>query len=189
MSHESDHLRWFHVILTTYGAWLPGDARGFRTRDHRDHVDGDYKRPPEAGVYERFHDKNRASQKYPLVSFTPIQRNFVMQAIHERLALFGDPVAIVAVNARHAHLLLKLPPAETRHRVGMIKRHVTFSLRKLQWSGPVWAGGAKFVPIRDRQHQLNAYQYIADHIEEGGAVWKHGDPPPHDVPGDAVAGL
>jgi hypothetical protein len=37
---------WFHAIITTYGAWLDGDARGFRTRHHREHVEGDYKNPP-----------------------------------------------------------------------------------------------------------------------------------------------
>jgi hypothetical protein len=37
--------RWYHIIETTYGAWLYGDQRGFRTRHHREHVDGDDKRP------------------------------------------------------------------------------------------------------------------------------------------------
>ena len=41
--------RWFHVTAHTYGAWLAGDARGFRTRHHREHVEGDYKHPPPAG--------------------------------------------------------------------------------------------------------------------------------------------
>lgn len=30
---------WFHCIATTYGAWLYGDSRGFRTRHHREHVE------------------------------------------------------------------------------------------------------------------------------------------------------
>jgi hypothetical protein len=37
---------WYHVTGSTYGAWLPGDPRGFRTRHHRQHVEGDYKDPP-----------------------------------------------------------------------------------------------------------------------------------------------
>lgn len=49
MDNKSDHSdtrRWHHIILTTYGSWLPGDLRGFRTRDHREHVEGDYRPPP-----------------------------------------------------------------------------------------------------------------------------------------------
>jgi hypothetical protein len=30
----------YHVILATCGAWLFGDARGFRTRHHGKHVEG-----------------------------------------------------------------------------------------------------------------------------------------------------
>lgn len=178
MSHSPDGLRWFHVILTTYGAWLPGDPRGFRTRHHRDHVEGDYKHPPSPGTYDRVHASAKASQSARTVTFSSRERKIVLRAMHERIFSFGNLVAIVAVNGRHAHLLIKLPPAETRHRVGMIKRHVTFTLKNAGWVGPVWAGGAKFVPINDRRHQMNAYKYIADHVEEGGVVWKHGEPPP-----------
>ena len=40
-----------HVIITTYGAWLYGDPRGFRPRQHRKHVVGDYKKPPLPGAH------------------------------------------------------------------------------------------------------------------------------------------
>ena len=43
---------WYHVVLTMYGAWLPGDARGFRTPRGRVAVTGDYKHPPPAGKYD-----------------------------------------------------------------------------------------------------------------------------------------
>ena len=42
---------WFHCISTTYGAWLYGDARGFRTRHHREHIVGDYRSPPPIEKY------------------------------------------------------------------------------------------------------------------------------------------
>ena len=46
-----DNRVWYHVVLSTYGSWLYGDKRGFRTRHHREHVDGDYKNPPSLGKY------------------------------------------------------------------------------------------------------------------------------------------
>ena len=39
---------WYHVGSNTKGTWLTGDPRGFRSRHHREHVEGDYRRlsPP-----------------------------------------------------------------------------------------------------------------------------------------------
>src|SRR5690349_5207107 len=45
-----DH--WFHCTTHTYGTWLRGDPRGWRSRNHREHVDGDYKHPPSNGKYD-----------------------------------------------------------------------------------------------------------------------------------------
>ena len=85
MSNEQSTPCWFHVILTTYGAWLPGDPRGFRTRHHRDHVDGDYKHRPPAGIYESFREKNAEALKHDPISLLAIQR--------ERASRLGFPVS------------------------------------------------------------------------------------------------
>ena len=37
--------------------------------------------------------------------------------------------------------------------------------------GGLWAPRPKIVPIADRQHQVDAAQYIADHAMEGAVVW------------------
>jgi hypothetical protein len=76
---------WFHVILTTYGAWLPGDPRGFRTRHHRDHVEGDYKSPPPVGVYESFALTNRDALKHDPVSLDSTQRETVGKSLKAKL--------------------------------------------------------------------------------------------------------
>ena len=43
--------QWRHVVFTTLGSWLPGDPRGFRTREHKVHSSGDYKKPPPNGEH------------------------------------------------------------------------------------------------------------------------------------------
>ena len=58
---------WFHIVISTYGAWLPGDPRGFRTRYHQEHVEGDYQHPPPAGVYEPRHEHSEGLLKEPPV--------------------------------------------------------------------------------------------------------------------------
>ena len=60
--------RWHHCIATTYGAWLPGDDFGFRTRHHREHVEGDYRNPPPPGAHQQLLSRSRRLLKQPAVS-------------------------------------------------------------------------------------------------------------------------
>lgn len=186
-------LRWFHVVFTTYGAWLPGDPRGFRTRRHRDHVAGDYMSPPEAGIYEGLHRAAKRQLTQDIVTFSPARRNVIVAAIADKVVALRSLFAIVAVAGRHAHLLLKLPPRLTQHWCGQIKRHVTFTLKESGWTGKVWGKGEKIVPVESRSHQLSAYGYIQRHAEEGAAVltWKEYEARRGvgQGPGDAIAGL
>ena len=174
-AHQPENQRWFHIILTTYGAWLPGDPRGFRTRRHREHVEGDYKSPPPAGLYEGLHESARAAQKEQARTFTPHERMLVARWLWDRLSGLGGMIAIIAVAGRHAHLLVKVPADMTRSWVGLCKKHVTFSLKELGVTGKVWAKGAKLVPVKDRAHQLNVYRYIERHEQEGAVVLRYRD--------------
>jgi hypothetical protein len=44
---------WYHCTVSTYGTWLPGDERGWRERDHHEHVEGDYKKPPKPSKFAK----------------------------------------------------------------------------------------------------------------------------------------
>jgi hypothetical protein len=72
---------WFHIILTAYGAWLYGDPRGFRTRHHREHVEGDYKNPPPPGLYADREARSRESLRQQPVAWTPEWRAIVGGAL------------------------------------------------------------------------------------------------------------
>lgn len=58
---------WYHCMGNTYGTWLPGDPRGFRTRHHREHVEGDYRDPPPKGQYDQ-----RFTQSKQLLTRQPV---------------------------------------------------------------------------------------------------------------------
>ena len=173
MDHE---LKWFHVILTMYGTWLPGDKRGFRTRKHREHVEGDYKNPPPPGIYEGLAAHSRKRLRFEPVVLSYEQRKTLGVAMRDKLEKLGAVVACLSISAKHGHLLVKLPPSQTRLWVGHAKRHAWFELRETGWSRKLWAERPKFIPIRDRAHQLNVYRYILRHAHEGAYVWKHSDP-------------
>ena len=42
---------WRHVIINTRNSWLHGDERSFRSRKHRIHSSGDYKKRPPPGEH------------------------------------------------------------------------------------------------------------------------------------------
>ncbi len=65
---------WYHIMFHTYGTWLPGDPKGFRTRHHRGHVEGDYKNPPPPGTYDELWKRSKHLMKRDPVWLTYEQR-------------------------------------------------------------------------------------------------------------------
>lgn len=168
-----DERVWFHAIVSTYGAWLFGDARGFRTRHHREHVEGDYKQRPPKGRYASQEKRSRESLKQEPVVIPPPLRRFVGEALHEKLTGLGAWVLIEAVSGQHVHMLVKLPPRFVRTWIGKAKMHTSFVLKKHQWHGKVWGVRCRAERVRDRAHQQNAFGYIRRHADEGAwvGVW------------------
>ncbi len=186
----TDDRHWFHCTTHTYGAWLYGDPRGFRTRHHREHVDGDYKHRPPAGTYDEELARSRRLLKQPPVVLPPAWRAVVGEAFVERLIQSGAQVLALSCSGQHVHLLAKTPGGEVpRQWVGRAKMHATFVLRRHGWVGEVWAVRCKVIPVRDRRHQLNAFNYIKDHAAEGAWVWDFRDHQSPESPGPAGPGL
>ncbi len=170
---------WYHSTLGTYGSWLPGDPRGFRTRHHREHVEGDYKNRPEAGQYEGLHERCRSSLKQAPVAISPTFRQLAGIALLNRLKGLGSQVVAVSVSVEHLHVLAKMPTGSPREWLGMAKRHVWFELREKGWEGKLWGKRGRNEPVHDREHQLRIYHYIVRHEQSGAWVWKWGDDKPN----------
>ena len=184
--------RWYHCMSSTYGAWLPGDPRGFRTRGHREHVEGDYKRPPAAGVYEQRHELAKGRMARPEVVLSEGARGVVVDAIvHALVSVHKLEVLAVSVSATHMHTLARFPKPTfskrglpdtptsaindpVRHLIGVAKKESSKALTRAGLAAPggVWARKGKIVPIRNRAHQVNVYKYILEHArKEQAAVW------------------
>ena len=163
--------RWYHLIASSYGAWLYGDARGFRTRHHREHVDGDYKNPPPPGSYADVEHRSRESLKCDPIVFPAELRSVIGEAVKEKLSRHGAEVLCLAVAGQHVHVLAKLPEGDARKLLGVAKKHVWFVLHEHGWKTQLWGKRSKEIPIEDREHQVNTYHYIMDHIQEGAWVW------------------
>jgi len=166
---------WYHVSSSTYGVWLPGDPRGFRTRHHREHVDGDYRNPPPKGRYDALHERSRRLMKYAPVHLTRPQRRLAVEAIVEKVQELELEVLVASVDAVHYHLLGRFADGEVRTPVGRAKKHTWHLLVERGFTGKSWARGCHVRRIADRSHQLNAYQYICEHVEKGAYVWTFKD--------------
>ena len=192
---------WYHCMANTYGTWLPGDPRGFRTRKHREHVQGDYKSPPPAGFYEQQHQAAKQSMTREPVYLSVAARTACVDAlIHAWVDVHGVEVLTVAVGACHMHVLARFgrvpdplrdpknpKPTPTRrgirykdpprYFVGIAKERSakTLAAADLVKPGGIWAKRGKIVSIKDRQHQLRVYKYILDHEHEGAAIWSFKD--------------
>jgi len=188
---------WYHLMANTYGTWLPGDERGFRTRGHREHIEGDYRNPPPAGRYEnRKRRSQRLLDRAPVYLPPPARIIAVRSMVHSLTEVHAIELLALAINDVHVHALGRFPkslrrtaqPTETgahtsaindapRHYLGIAKQwsSKTLAVEGLISPGGAWAAKGKIKPIRDRQHQINVYRYIVAHIDQDAAVWSFHD--------------
>jgi hypothetical protein len=164
---------WSHCMGNTYGTWLPGDPRGFRTRHRRQHVEGDYKHPPPKRKYEALHTRAKGIMSREPVYLTPPQQIFVCSELVQSLVRRDIEVIVVSLNAYHFHLLARFRDHRPRHHLGVAKKESSYHLkaRDAGVAGPIWAVRSKCLPIRDRQHQLNVGGYIRSHRDLGAVIW------------------
>ena len=108
---------WYHVNGNTYGTWLRGDPRGWRTRRHREHVDGDYKHPPAQGTFEAIYERSKSLMTRRAVYLNRTQRQVAGQAMVERLVALGVELLTLSQDASHYHLLARFPDDQVRQSV------------------------------------------------------------------------
>jgi hypothetical protein len=184
-----DSWKWFHRTTHTCGAWLYGDPRGFRTRHHREHVEGDYKDPPPKGKYDWKYQRSKKLLKQPPVVLSREWRPVIGEALRDRLQELGALLLAISVGGQHVHFQARMPPPCPREWTGIAKKHAWFIARDNGWTGMLWAKRSKANPVKDRGHQENVFRYILDHAKEGAWVWHFRMRPPTHSPPAAAGGL
>ena len=171
---------WYHCTAHTYGSWLRGDARGWRARHHREHVDGDYKNPPPAGKYDALFEYSRSLMKRDPVRIDRELRQFVVDAIVARLQERTVETRIVSLDSNHLHVLVRCPAHDPRIVLGIAKQYATAQLKahglavglNLNEGEGLWAKRSHPEPIRDALHFEAAADYICKHAFRGAIVWQ-----------------
>jgi hypothetical protein len=134
---------WFHCILTTYGAWLPGDPRGFRTRHHREYVEGDYKNPPPQGIYEGRLARSKQLQKYPTVMLPKRERGLLGRRAVRHVKERGVELLSMAMGGQHLHVQMKCDKDRVIAMLGDVKRALWYE-RRVMADGCGARGGRLF---------------------------------------------
>lgn len=169
--HPWDH--WYHVMGHTYGTWLPGDPKGFRTRHHREHVEGDYKNPPRPGIYEGLHEHAKRAMKRDPVLLEWEQRKRALKEIIASLQRHGIPIEIFSLDRIHLHGLVQCTDHEPKHWLGIAKKESSHYGKQTGHApkGGLWATGSKCLPVADRAHFENVRDYIRSHSKKGAVIW------------------
>jgi len=102
-------------------------------------------------------------------------RQFIVNALAEKLTQDGIEVIVVSVDAKHFHILARFADHNPRHWVGRAKKHASHSVRQhglRTEEGGLWAKRCHAEPIADRAHQVFAADYILKHFKKGAGIWR-----------------
>ena len=161
---------WVHVIATTRGQWLPGDARGFRNRRHRVHSSGDYRHPPPPQEHAGLRQRSGSIAAEPVVLLSQ-QRERVGLAVAEKLARMDFDVAALCCSATHCHALVRVGQSDAIAIFGRAKQYASHHVRH-DIPGKLWGASSHVVRVRSEEQFQAVRQYILDHALEGAWIWE-----------------
>jgi hypothetical protein len=165
---------WYHCMCNTYGTWLPGDSRGFRTYRGKHPIPFDYRHRPPKGWYDSLFDRSKRLMSRPAVILRTVeQRRRALDEIVASLLRHGIPVAVGAVDRIHLHVLARCKDQKPRHWMGRAKRDSSHycNVAGLTPVGGIWGAACECKPIADEHHFNRALGYIPDHAKLGAEIY------------------
>ena len=160
----------YHVVLSCYGLWLPGDDRGCWSEAWDDMVGFVEPHTPHGGDPVR---KRMAAER---MKHDPVRLGAAMIAvvgasIGRCAAAASWRVAAASIESTHTHLLLTYTPNDIDNTVKWLKDRTTKSVhRDTDHLGPVWCRGKWRSFVFDGQAWSAARGYIERHNVRRGLV-------------------
>jgi len=170
---------WYHCTIHTYGTWLRGDPRGWRSRHRREHVDGDYNHPPPKGKYDALYEYSKSLMKRDPVRIERELRQFILDAFVEKLLHNKIETSIASLDSTHLHVLIQCPDHDPRIQVGIAKQYATAQLKahglavglNLTPAQGLWQKRSHPEPITSPFHFNRSLDYIHQHSNRAAAIW------------------
>ena len=169
-SRGAEERHWFHFWFSTFGTWLRADKRGFRDHDHRTHSSGDYRKPPPEDEHAGLRRWVLENMHKDPVRLSPALINRVGPELVRLLFEKQVELLVLAVMPDHVHGLGRFPASGIRALVGHAKKYSSHAIRDAI-PGAVWAKKCAVKRIKDRDHQVTTFHYIARHRSKGAWVW------------------
>ncbi|MEM6853998.1 MAG: transposase [Planctomycetota bacterium] len=158
----------FHIVISGYGLWLPGDARGHWSDTWDTHF----------GYHEphRLHPGDPVRQRMAAerMQHPPVRLTDAMQAVVAdtmgRCANESEwSIAAASIEPTHTHLLLTYSPRDIDTTVKWLKDQTTKAVhRDTDHAGPVWCKGSWRSYLFDDRVWQNTQRYIERHNQRRG---------------------
>lgn len=179
---------WWLVTWNTYGTWLPGDPRGFRTWRGHEYVPPPqrYAKPGEpvydSREYAARQMATRAITDTP-VRLTPSQQQFTLAAIVNDIAELPMTPAVMSVGTDHVHLLARFGSLKIRPTVGRLKSMATRAIKEADPTfdpNRAWAKDCHERRLDDESAYRTGFAYVQRHTDEGALIhiWRKPTTPP-----------
>ncbi len=167
--------RFWFVTWTTYGSWLPGDPRGFRTRRGHEYV------PPPARYAkdgEPVYDPRQYSERYrasrtlvpAAVKLNAEEIRLAQLAIVEEIGSLAMRPLILAVGATHFHLISQFHGIWIRPTVGRLKAAATRALPNPGTRKRLWTKECHMESLNTDAALEQAVDYVRRHRDQGALI-------------------
>jgi REP element-mobilizing transposase RayT len=158
----------YHIVVSGYGLWLPGDERGHWSEAWDAEVGFIEPHTLHAGdpVRKRMAEER---QKHPPVRLDAVMQAVVIETIGRCRAESGWQLAAASIEATHTHLLVTYTERDIDTTVKWLKDQTTKAIhRGTSHAGPVWCKGRWRAFVFDPEVWRNTRAYIQRHNERRG---------------------
>jgi len=186
---EEDVVRWYHLIMTAYGFWLPNDPRGswsdfvgaWELRKFGPATKTSEKRSLAHDPHDRaLRLAAKQALKYPVVRFIEAQRNAIGEGFGQAISEGGYRAHALCIGHDHSHSVIERHGRSIEQLATHLKSKATMALtranlhplarfRKNDGSVPTpWSVGIWSVFINDEEQLRNAIAYVERHPGKEG---------------------
>ena len=148
------------VTWTTYGTWLPGDARGYGT----------------LGAKETFHGDDQQLHQWSEDHLTEESIRLNAEGIKMVAEVLRDLFAadhrliVAAVAPAHCHLVADIPRDELSRLMNIVKGRSSHALGSIGLKGRTWSRRYHAQLLNDGVSLDNAIAYVRSHNEQGALI-------------------